>query len=155
MTDGTPCTLCKWGEKHCVIKREAPTWFCCRHGLRRYFGTLINGMNRRLPPPFPLKELLWSTLFWKVIVTKVGLRLREITAAAGIKQPSQPTIMHKHIVTWLSMTSFRNKHTYTHVCGTGLVGRYQNFGTFSMSVCLYVCLSVRGGTLSKIWRCPT
>ena len=41
---------------------------------------------------------------------------------------------------------------YTHydLCGTGYVGRYQNSGTFSKSVCMYVCLCVCGGTISNI-----
>ena len=37
-------------------------------------------------------------------------------------------------------------YAYTHydLCGTGFVGGYQNFATFSMSVCMSVCVKVVG-----------
>ena len=35
------------------------------------------------------------------------------------------------------------------------MGRYQNSGTCSMSVCLYVCLCVCGTLISKVSWCPT
>ena len=47
------------------------------------------------------------------------------------------------------------KYTQYDEAGTGTVGRYQNSGTCSMSVCLYVCLCVCGTLISKIPRCPT